>query len=62
MKKIFENNIVKYPRTYHLPWSQDKTNDDKSLKDVSCFIDKEVVVSKKLDGENTTLFICTQEV
>jgi hypothetical protein len=56
MKKIFEKSFIKYPRTYHLPWSQGKTNDDKVLKDISCFANKEIVVSIKLDGENTTLY------
>jgi hypothetical protein len=51
-----KNNRFKYPRTYHLPWSQGATNDDKILKDVSCFIGKDVVVTVKMDGENTTLY------
>jgi hypothetical protein len=46
----------KYPRTYHLPWSDGKTDDDKILDDVSSFKNKEVIVTEKLDGENTTLY------
>ena len=47
---------VKYPRTYHLPWSESKTDDDKTLKDVDHFIGKRVIVSEKMDGENTSLY------
>ena len=49
-------NYVKYPRTYHLPWSEGKTKDDKSLINCSFFIGKRVVVSLKMDGENTTMY------
>lgn len=48
-------DYVKYPRTYHLPWSN-ATSDDKMLPDVSHFIGREVVVTEKMDGENTTLY------
>lgn len=44
----------KYPKTFHLPWSLGKTNDDKTLKNVEHFVGKEVVVTEKLDGENTS--------
>ena len=43
---------VKYPRTYHLPWSPGKTDDDRTLKNTSVFEDKIVVVTRKMDGEN----------
>lgn len=46
---------VKYPRTFHLPWSF-PNRDDVSLVDTSTFEGKEVVVTEKLDGENTTLY------
>jgi RNA ligase len=46
---------VKYPRTYHAPWSLGVTNDDKVIKDTSSFIGNEVVLLEKMDGENTTL-------
>src|SRR6185369_15458032 len=45
---------VKYPRTYHLPFSKGRTDDDRALKDCSQFEGKEVVVTIKMDGENTT--------
>lgn len=46
---------VKYPRTYHLPWSS-PSSDDRMLNSVAGFVGKEVVVTEKLDGENTTLY------
>lgn len=49
----------KYPRTFHLPWSESKTKDDKTFtqKDIDeYFCNKEVVVTEKLDGENTTIY------
>ena len=45
---------VKYPRTYHLPWSPGAAEDDRMLPDCSQFEDKQVVVTVKMDGENTT--------
>jgi ATP-dependent RNA circularization protein (DNA/RNA ligase family) len=48
--------MKKYPRTLHLPWSLGITNDDKVLKSTSCFSFKYIIVSEKMDGENTTLY------
>jgi hypothetical protein len=45
---------VKYPRTFHLPFSAGRTDDDRALKDCSIFEGKEVVITVKMDGENTT--------
>lgn len=50
------SNLYKYPRTFHLPWSEGISSDDKVLKDLSHFIGKEVVVTEKLDGENTSVY------
>lgn len=48
---------VKYPRTFHLPWSLGLSDDDKAHKDVDAlFAGQQVVVTEKLDGENTTLY------
>lgn len=49
-------DYVKYPRTYHLPQSASKTNDDRTLNNCDHFIGKEVVVTEKLDGENSTIY------
>lgn len=51
-----DKNIYKYPRTFHLPWSPGASSDDKMLKSVDCFKGKKVVVTEKMDGENTTLY------
>ena len=48
--------LMKYPRTMHLPWSPGATEDDVRLIDVANFIGKEVVVTEKMDGENTTMY------
>ena len=47
---------VKYPRTLHLPWSPGRSADDKVLQDLSSFEGRRVVVSEKMDGENTTCY------
>jgi len=49
------SKYIKYPRTYHVHWSKG-TEDDKTLLDDSQFIGKEVVVTIKMDGENTTMY------
>lgn len=45
---------LKYPRTYHLPWSENLINDDKGVENCNHFLNQDVVVTEKLDGENTT--------
>jgi hypothetical protein len=47
---------VKYPRTYHLPSSPGAGADDKTLRDLSQFEDREIVVTCKLDGENASVY------
>lgn len=47
---------VKYGRTFHLPWSPGLHDDDKALIDCSQFEGKRVIVSLKLDGENTSMY------
>jgi hypothetical protein len=47
---------VKAPRTYHLPWSPGKTKDDRVLTDLSGFEGQDVVVTVKMDGENTSIY------
>lgn len=46
---------TKYPRTYHLPYSLGTTSDDKIHTDLSIFEGKSLVVTVKMDGENTTM-------
>jgi hypothetical protein len=47
---------VKYPRTNHLPWSPGVNDDDRVMQDLSHFVGKLVIVTKKMDGENTTMY------
>lgn len=48
--------LQKYPRTPHLPWSPGFTSDDEVSKSVAHFEGKEIVVTEKMDGENTSLY------
>lgn len=45
-----------YPRTAHLPWSPGVTSDDVRVGDLGGLRGREVVVTEKMDGENTTLY------
>lgn len=48
---------VKYSRTFHFPWSPGATSDDKIHAAVEpLFAGREVVVTEKMDGENTTIY------
>lgn len=47
---------VKYGRTNHLNWSPGITDDDRILPSTSVFDGRRVIVTKKLDGENTTMY------
>jgi len=48
---------VRYPRTFHLPWSPGKTSDDRTMDDPDeAFGGAEVVVTEKADGECSTLY------
>ncbi|MEM7537286.1 MAG: RNA ligase family protein [Chloroflexota bacterium] len=47
---------IKYPRTPHLPWSPGATADDVRIINTSHFNGLRVVVTEKLDGENTSMY------
>lgn len=47
---------VKYARTHHLPWSENLTEDDRMIESLKGFEGKEVIVTEKMDGENTTMY------
>lgn len=49
-------SYVKYGRTFHLPWSPGLQDDDKALKFINNFMGKRVIISAKMDGENTTCY------
>ena len=47
---------VKYPRTKHMPFSPGATSDDKFVPNMSSMIDRRVILTEKMDGENTTMY------
>ncbi len=49
-------DLFKYPRTPHLPMSPGFTDDDERLINLDHLLGKEVVITEKMDGENTTLY------
>lgn len=46
---------LKYPRTYHFPFSPGTTSDDRIKNDWQAILSNELVVTEKLDGENTCI-------
>jgi hypothetical protein len=49
---INEASNPKYPRTYHLPWSEEIHSDDKTHRDVGNFLNKSLTITAKMDGSN----------
>lgn len=47
---------VKYPSTVHLPWAERVTTDDKIIESVDGFCGQRVIVTEKMDGENTSMY------
>jgi hypothetical protein len=47
---------VKFPRTYHFPWSPNLHNDDRMLSSLHGLEGEEVVATIKMDGENTSMY------
>lgn len=48
---------VKFPRIPHLPWSPGRSGDDVAIQGVDRFCAcPDLIVTEKLDGENTTLY------
>lgn len=48
-------SYVKYPRTYHLPWSGYIGEDDRIQGNLD-FFNEDIVMTVKMDGENTTMY------
>lgn len=46
----------KHPKTFHFSWSEGLQNDDRLLPDDEDFIGQLIVVTEKLDGENTSMY------
>lgn len=49
-------DYVKYPRTSHLRWSGCVSEDDRIIDSMARFEGNRVIVTEKMDGENTTLY------
>lgn len=49
-------NLIKHPKIPHLPFSPGKSRDDMILSSVKHFEGKKIIVTVKMDGENTTLY------
>lgn len=47
---------TKYPRTFHLPWSDGIRPCDRVMPTTEPFHDKEVVITEKMDGESCTMY------
>jgi len=47
---------TKYPKTMHFDFSESLQNDDRRLTTLEGFIGKRVIVTEKLDGENSTIY------
>lgn len=50
------SNQVKYPRTHHLPWSDGVNDDDRVIDSLAAFEGQRVIVTEKMDGENTSMY------
>ena len=48
-------NSPKYNRTFHLPWSEGCTSDDKRAASVASLINVDIVITEKMDGSNSSL-------
>jgi hypothetical protein len=46
---------IKYPRTFHFHWSEGVQSDDKIISTLQHLEGKRIIVTEKMDGENTTL-------
>jgi hypothetical protein len=49
-------HLAKYPRTHHVPWSPGINDDDRVMNDMSSFEGEIVVITEKMDGENTSMY------
>ena len=51
------NRRIKYPTTPHLPFSLGIQSDDRRVQTLDGLVGREVVVTEKMDGENTTMYV-----
>jgi len=50
-----KTKYYKYPRTMHFLWSENLQNDDRLLPNIEGFENRRVIVSEKMDGENSSM-------
>ena len=50
------SEYIKYPRTPHFSWSN-PSNDDKIIESLEGFKNREIIISEKMDGECTSMYI-----
>lgn len=50
------NHYSKAARTLHFTWSPGVQSDDKVIQSLDAFINKEVILTNKRDGENTSMY------
>lgn len=46
----------KYPKTPHLPWSESIKDDDIKIDSLLSFDGRKIIMTEKMDGENTTIY------
>lgn len=51
-------HIPKFPRTFHLPFSPGRGSDDKVHINCKSFLNKEIIITEKMDGGNTGIDSC----
>ena len=49
------NTEIKFPRIHHVPLSKGLGRDDRRFGDITRFFNQPIIITEKLDGENTTL-------
>jgi len=47
-----EHDYYKYPKTFHLKFSESLQNDDRMLTSTSALVNRRIIVTEKIDGEN----------
>jgi hypothetical protein len=47
---------IKYPRTFHFPWSDSNSSDDVWWKDTSPFAGRRIIMTEKMDGECASVY------
>ena len=50
------SNLYKYPSTPHLPFSPGLQRDDTRITTLNNLVDREIIVTEKLDGENFSMY------